>query len=128
MNNDNTTYTPVPSLRDFYLSVACPRCKAEPYEPCTVKSPKGREFHLPRQDKGIRKHQKATTYVFPEDRVNGQRYDDLDPRKVEVWEVRKWVWHPEHKYTCLETSITEVNGYEIDWTDHTMTRMVIPES
>ena len=41
---------PEPRKIDF----ACPRCKAEPGEPCTWGIRRGREFHLARQDRWAR--------------------------------------------------------------------------
>jgi len=77
MTTQGSYDTPWPSIEQYALAHRCPRCKANPGEPCIIRPGRG-TIHQPRQDAGIRHYDRDVVRApEQEDRVPGQRYDTL---------------------------------------------------
>lgn len=71
-----------PSIDAYALARRCPRCGAEPGEPCTYRGSTSTVYtHAPRIDGGIRQYTRDVGRApWPEERERGRRYDSLGDR------------------------------------------------
>ena len=70
--------TPWPSTEEYSLAHRCPRCRAEPGEPCDAPNKPAYPWHVARVDAGIRHYYRDVARApWSEDRIPGVRYDSL---------------------------------------------------
>lgn len=63
-----------PPIEDYFLAHSCPRCGAQPWTPCDVRTGRSR-WHAPRMDRGINhKNRDIGKAPWVEDREPGRQY------------------------------------------------------
>lgn len=71
-----------PPMEAYTLARRCPRCHADPGEPCNYRGSRSTMYsHAPRITAGIRHYNRDVGRApWPEDRESGRRYDSLGDR------------------------------------------------